>query len=271
MNEKVEETKNVSPNPAKQERCTAKKYLKQTRERNSYSKTDNDATFMRMKEDSIQNGQNKPGYNLQVAANNQFTLDYTLASNSTDMRTLIPFLEKMDADVVQGTIVADAGYGFEPNSEFIEDKLGVLDYLIPYNTILKEEIKRWRSDERKMMNWHYNAEDDYYIDPNVLTKKENVRKIYINPQWECFKWKVKTNFSNIEKNKIYRRRKYEIEPIFGNLKAYWGFTRFTVRSKKKVNRQMGIALIALNMWEMSTSSSKISPNNKNKKKITRIF
>ncbi|WP_225359650.1 transposase, partial [Ligilactobacillus murinus] len=62
-----------------------------------------------------------------------------------------------------------------------------------------------------------------------------------------------------------------IEPIFGNLKAYLGFTRFTVRSKKKVNRQMGIALMALNMWKMSTSSSKISPNNKNKKKTIRIF
>ncbi|MCZ0699603.1 transposase, partial [Ligilactobacillus murinus] len=83
--------------------------------------------------------------------------------------------------------------------------------------------------------------------------------------------KVKTNLSNTEKNKIYRRRKYEIEPIFGNLKAYLGFTRFTVRSKKKVNRQMGIALMALNMWKMSTSSSKISPNNKNKKKTIRIF
>ncbi|TFU63370.1 hypothetical protein E4T91_09780, partial [Ligilactobacillus murinus] len=45
----------------------------------------------------------------------------------------------------------------------------------------------------------------------------------------------------------------------------------TVRSKKKVNRQMGIALMALNMWKMSTSSSKISPNNKNKKKTIRIF
>nr|WP_238339813.1 IS1182 family transposase [Ligilactobacillus murinus] len=327
LNEKVEETKKISPNPAKQERRTAKKYLKQTRERkqknskyaeqfaivgerNSYSKTDNDATFMRMKEDPMKNGQTKPGYNLQVAANNQFALDYTLAPNPTDMRTLIPFLEKMDADVIQGPIVADAGYGSEPNYEFIEDKFGVFDYLIPYNTMLKEETKRWRSDERKVMNWHYNAEDDYYIDPknvrfnfkryayrhdtygykrnfkvyeaekfdedrkenpNALTKKGNVRKIYINPQWEYFKGKVKTNLSNTEKNKIYRRRKYEIEPIFGNLKAYLGFTRFTVRSKKKVNRQMGIALMALNMWKMSTSSSKISPNNKNKKKTIRIF
>ena len=66
-----------------------------------------------------------------------------------------------------------------------------------------------------------------------IDQKGNVRKIYINPQWEYFKRKVKTNLSNTEKNKIYRRRKYEIEPIFGNLKAYLGFTRFTVRSKKK--------------------------------------
>ncbi|WP_156655537.1 transposase [Ligilactobacillus murinus] len=63
----------------------------------------------------------------------------------------------------------------------------------------------------------------------------------------------------------------KIELIFGNLKAYLGFIRFTVRNKKKVNRQMGIALMALNMWKISTSSSKISPNNKNKKKTIRIF
>lgn len=74
MNEKVKATKKVSPNPAKQERRLVKKHLKQTRERknknskygkqfsivgdrNSYSKTDNDVTFMRMKEEPMQNGQ----------------------------------------------------------------------------------------------------------------------------------------------------------------------------------------------------------------------
>ena len=45
-----------------------KKYNHQTHicgERNSYSKTDQDATFMRMKEDAMKNGQLKPAYNLQ--------------------------------------------------------------------------------------------------------------------------------------------------------------------------------------------------------------
>ena len=41
-------------------------------DRNSYSKTDNDATFMRIKEDAMRNGQTKPGYNLQIGTGNQF-------------------------------------------------------------------------------------------------------------------------------------------------------------------------------------------------------
>lgn len=40
-------------------------------ERNSYSKTDTDATFMRMKEDHMQNGQLKPAYNVQISTNDQ--------------------------------------------------------------------------------------------------------------------------------------------------------------------------------------------------------
>ena len=36
-------------------------------ERNSFSKTDKDATFMRMKEDHMKNGQLKLGYNVQMA------------------------------------------------------------------------------------------------------------------------------------------------------------------------------------------------------------
>ena len=46
--------------------------------RNSYSKTDPDATFMHMKEDPMGNGQLKPGYNLQIGTENQFMLDFGL-------------------------------------------------------------------------------------------------------------------------------------------------------------------------------------------------
>ena len=53
------------------------------RERNSYSKTDPDATFMRMKDDHMQNGQLKAGYNLQIATNHQYVLGYDVFWNPT--------------------------------------------------------------------------------------------------------------------------------------------------------------------------------------------
>src|SRR5690606_8129805 len=45
--------------------------------RNSYSKTDQDATFMRMKEDHMKNGQLKPAYNLQLSTSGQFVVNYS--------------------------------------------------------------------------------------------------------------------------------------------------------------------------------------------------
>ncbi|MCF2604919.1 IS1182 family transposase, partial [Parabacteroides distasonis] len=65
-------------------------HLDTLRGRNSYSKTDNDATFMRMKEDAMRNGQTKPGYNLQIGTENQFITDFALFPNPTDTLTLIP-------------------------------------------------------------------------------------------------------------------------------------------------------------------------------------
>lgn len=40
--------------------------------RKSYSKTDREATFMRMKDDRMGNGQLKPGYNLQICVESEY-------------------------------------------------------------------------------------------------------------------------------------------------------------------------------------------------------
>src|SRR5688500_19873053 len=60
--------------------------------RNSYSKTDHDATFMRMKDDYMRNGQLKAAYNVQIATEGQYTLAYDVFPNPADKRTLIPYL-----------------------------------------------------------------------------------------------------------------------------------------------------------------------------------
>ena len=164
LNKRVEETAKVSPNPAKQERRHAEKYFRAldhcrqknieykaqvatAGERNSYSKTNHDATFMRLKEDPMRNGQTKPAYNLQIMTNSQFVLGYDLMQNPTDTRTLIPFLKHLDQNGVLGKeIVADAGYGPEHNYRYIEDELPDCTALIPYSTMLRENSRKWKSE-----------------------------------------------------------------------------------------------------------------------------
>lgn len=92
-------------------------------DRNSFSKTDHDATFMSMKEDHMQNGQLKPGYNIQAATNGQYVLDFDIFPNPTDTRTLKPFLQSIQSLDLFNYIVADAGYGSEENYRFIIDEL----------------------------------------------------------------------------------------------------------------------------------------------------
>lgn len=79
-------------------------------DRNSFSKTDHDATFMRMKEDHMRNGQLKPGYNVQIGTENQFIIGYSLHQRPTDTRCLKPHLEKVKAALgkLPKTIIADA-------------------------------------------------------------------------------------------------------------------------------------------------------------------
>ena len=93
------------------------RHLEVLGERNSYSKTDPDATFMRMKEDAMNNGQTKPGYNVQISTENQFITNYGIYWRPTDTGTLIDYLESFnDRYGRQSTeIVADSGYGSEQN------------------------------------------------------------------------------------------------------------------------------------------------------------
>ena len=85
--------------------------------RNSYSKTDPDATFMRMKEDHMLNGQLKPGYNWQINTENQCILGYTIHQTNNDTTTLAPHMESLKENLgkMPETLVADAGYGSEEN------------------------------------------------------------------------------------------------------------------------------------------------------------
>ena len=139
-------------------------------ERNSFSKTDHDATFMRMKEDHMKNGQLKPAYNVQMATENQFILFYTIAQRPTDTRCFIPHLEKLEKSSlpIPKRVIADAGYGSEENYLYAvgEEKEPRFEFLIPYGTYVKEQTRKYKNDIRNAKNWTYLEQDDLFICPN---------------------------------------------------------------------------------------------------------
>ena len=90
--------------------------------RNSYAKTDTDATFMRMKEDHMRNGQLKPAYNVQIAVNSEYITGIDVFSNRTDFGTLVPFLKTLQRQHGRkyDSVTADAGYERLGNYLFLE-------------------------------------------------------------------------------------------------------------------------------------------------------
>ena len=137
--------------------------------RNSYSKTDPDATFMRMKEDHMLNGQLKPAYNLQHGVDSEYITWLTVNPNPTDTKTLIPFLKDMENHLgfKYTDIVADAGYESEENYLFIE-KNGQVAFIKPSNYEISKK-RRFKTDIGRMENMEYDAENDFYVCKN---KKE---------------------------------------------------------------------------------------------------
>ncbi|SUN36215.1 transposase IS663-like [Streptococcus downei MFe28] len=129
--------------------------------RNSFSKTDTDATFMRMKDDHMRNGQLKAGYNLQIATENQFVLHYDSFLNPTDTKTLLPFLDSYPHDAK--TIVAGAGYGSEENLLTLDQE--EINHLIKYGRFDKEQKRTYRKSDKNLANWHYNEKEDSYTHP----------------------------------------------------------------------------------------------------------
>lgn len=144
-------------------------------ERNSYSKTDHDATFMRMKEDAMGNGQLKPGYNVQHGVDSEYITWLTVGPQPTDTTTLIPFLNSMELHLKfkYRKIVADAGYESEENYVHIETN-GQLSYIKPANYELSK-TRKYQADISRIENMDYNEDEDYYICRNG--KKLNVSKV----------------------------------------------------------------------------------------------
>lgn len=155
-------------NKLEKEREKLAKYEKQEQTlgtRNSFSKTDTDATGMRMKDDSL-----KPGYNPQITTSNQFIVNATVHQNSSDSVTLPHHVQVMEERVA--TIVgpswhpdwtADAGYGSEENYELLEAKQ--MGAFVKYPSWHAEQSGKIKERTYNKYNWAYDQTTDCFICP----------------------------------------------------------------------------------------------------------
>lgn len=255
-------------------------------ERGSYSKTDHDATFMRMKEDYMGNGQLKPGYNVQISTENQYITNYGIYQKPGDTTTLIDYLESFDRKYHRQSkeIVADSGYGCEQNYDYMLDN-DIVPY-VKYNYFhmdIRKERKR-PSDAYKLPLPYYNSHDDYFVCSmgkhmtyigKGQRKSENgyVGEYRRYKAQDCSRCPIKGVCTKAKGNRIYEvnlklmkqkqlvrelltsekglihRSKRPIEPeaVFGQIKYDCGFKRFRLKSLPKVSVEFGLVALAHNL------------------------
>jgi hypothetical protein len=135
--------------------------------RNSFSKTDHDATFMLMKEDHMKNGQLKPAYNVQIGVEAEYIVGVDISPERADSLTLIPFSAKMEQhlnDKKYANIIADAGYESEENYIYLEENKQVC-YIKPIN-YERSKLKKHRNNLYSRENMKYDEALDEYTCPN---------------------------------------------------------------------------------------------------------
>jgi hypothetical protein len=262
-------------------------YEKKLNGRNSFSKTDIDATFMRMKEDSMTR-QTKPAYNVQIGTENQFIVGFSIHQRPGDTSCLISHLKGLKSMLgrLPSNIVSDSGYGSEENYEYIANE--GLGNFVKYNTFHKEQTNKFKNDAFKIENWPYDKAQDIFTCPcgrllryhktenyttdngysttrdyyqcedcsgcacrEKCTKSTGNRIIQVSFRLRDLKENARDNLNSDAGIFLRSRRGVDVESVFGHIKANRSFRRFMLRGLEKVKVEWGLLSIAHNMLKKS--------------------
>ena len=262
--------------------------------RNSFSKTDTDATFMHMKEDYMRNGQLKPGYNIQIGVESEYIVGVGSFSNRNDVGTLIPFLNRIRKYTSRKfeNIVADAGYESSENYLYLAEN-GQNCFIKPQNYEISKK-RSYKANPYTVENMEYNATKDEYTCPNgrklKFRREKNTTtengytistKYYSNDKCgrcphrdRCHK--SKTGYRTVKVNQVIlehrpktlealtseegtllrMNRSIQVEGVFGVLKEDYCFRRFLTRGKKNIETQFFLLAFALNIEKLCNRTKK---------------
>lgn len=308
LSDKLNKSLTCAPEPADKERkAVLRKKKKQIKElekhkdkleeynrkmetlgdRNSYSKTDKDATFMHMKEDAMRNGQTKPGYNLQASTENQFITDFAFYPNPTDTLTMPSFLASFKEKYGRfaSTVIADSGYGSEENYRYMEEN--DMEAYVKYNRFHIEHRARYIPDPFSAEGMFYNKEKDFYVCPmgqhmeRIGTKHRKTgsgyitesaryrakncsgcplrgqcfkstgnRVIEVNHKLNAYKKKAADLLTSEEGIRHRGRRCIEPESVFGQIKYNMAYRRFRHFGKDKIVMDFSFFAIAFNIKKL---------------------
>jgi transposase len=252
--------------------------------RNSFSKTDPDATFMRMKDDHMRNAQLKPGYNLQIGVEGEYITGLYVCAERSDQLALIPLLEDMEQHIGRcyTDVTADAGYESEENYTYFEGKPTEC-YIKPQN-YERSKTKKFKSNMALRENMAY----DPALDEYTCQAGRKLRAVYSGRRksksgfeseityYECESCadcphkKTCTKAKGNRKMQVSKRfveqrsaslaritsdmgillrmnRSIQVEGAFGVLKQDYGFRQFLLRGKRKVETEILLVAMAYNL------------------------
>ena len=257
--------------------------------RNSYSKTDLDATFMRMKDDHMKNGQLKPAYNVQLAVNSEYITGVEVFCNRTDFGTLVPFLKTLQRkhNSKYAEVTADAGYESLDNYLYLEQN-GQLSFIKPANYEAKK-TSRFKEKVGRIENMAYDTVEDCFTcaQGRKLPLRRECTQLeqgqFVTTAWYrcedckgCPQRSACCQAKDVEKPKevilrktfwelrdksqenittergIYLRmcRSIQVEGAFALIKTDFGFRRFLTRGKSNVRTELFFLALAFDLKKL---------------------
>ena len=259
--------------------------------RNSYAKTDNDATFFRMKKDYMGNDQLLPGFNVQIGICDEYIAVFDVLQFASDMDCFQPLMNRFSR--LYGAYpkypVADAGYGSYNNYLFCEEH-GMEKYM--KFTMFKQESEngKYHNDPYRAVKFpiddeghpvcpggkrfnylrtspvkgnQYGRTEEFYQCEDCSDcphkaqchkSKEN-RIVRINEELTMFHQEVLGNLNCIHGALLRMNRSIQAEGAFGSIKWNRTYTRARRRGLKGMFLEIGMISIGFNLHKYHLKKS----------------
>ena len=263
--------------------------------RNSYSKTDKSATFMRIKRDYMGNDQLLPAYNMQVAVCDEYIATVDVKQYASDTECFAPLMEKFNRQYGKYPKypIADAGYGSYNNYIFCEQHN--MEKYMKFTMFEKEsKDEKYRNNPYKSTNFEHDEEGNLICPNNRKLKfkysrhvygnkygrteeiyecescencthkqkccprAKNNRKVQINRELTSMHEEVLRNLCSIQGALLCMNRSIQAEGTYGIIKSDKEYKRIRRRGLESVMLELTIICCGFNLYKYHNKKMKIS-------------